>query len=75
MIYIGADHGGYLLKEEIKKYLSEIQLEYQDLGTFSEESVDYPLMAKDVCQKVQENEANKGILICRSRIWYGYGCK
>lgn len=69
MIYIGADHGGYLLKEEIKKYLTEIQLEYQDLGTFSEESVDYPLMARDVCKRVQENEKNKGILICRS----GYG--
>ena len=69
MIYIGADHGGYLLKEEIKKYLDEIQVEYQDLGTFSEESVDYPEIAKDVCKKVQENEESKGILICRS----GYG--
>ncbi len=69
MIYIGSDHGGYLLKEEIKKYLDEIQIQYQDVGTFSEDSVDYPIIAKDVCQKVQENEENKGILICRS----GYG--
>lgn len=69
MIYIGADHGGYLLKEEIKKYLIEIQLEYEDLGTFSEQSVDYPVIAKNVCKEVQKDEGNKGILICRS----GYG--
>ena len=45
-IVIGADHGGYKLKEEIKKYLDEKQISYEDKGTFSEESVDYPNIAK-----------------------------
>lgn len=69
MIAIGCDHGGYLLKEEIKKYLEEKQIPYEDVGTYSEERTDYPLMAKEVCKKITEKKAEKGILICRS----GYG--
>ena len=46
MIAIGSDHGGYKLKEEIKKYLSEIGIEYKDFGTDSEERTDYPIYAK-----------------------------
>lgn len=69
MIAIGCDHGGYQLKEEIKKYLEEKQIPYEDVGTYSEERADYPLMAKEVCKRVTEKKANKGILICRS----GYG--
>ncbi len=42
MIAIGSDHGGYRLKEEIKKYLDEKNIEYKDLGCFDEERVDYP---------------------------------
>ena len=68
-IAIGADHGGYKLKEELKKYLEELELEYIDLGTNSEERVDYPIIAKEVCKKVQANEANFGIIICKT----GYG--
>ena len=69
MIVIGADHGGYKFKEEIKKYLSENEIEYEDVGAFSEERTDFPIMAKAVCEKVQSGKADKGILICRS----GYG--
>lgn len=69
MIAIGADHGGYKLKEEIKKFLDEKGIEYKDCGAYSEERVDYPNVAKDVAQAVQKKEAEKGILICRS----GYG--
>ena len=53
-IAIGADHGGYKLKEEIKKYLEEKEIEYKDFGTYSEERVDYPYIAKEVCKKVQD---------------------
>ena len=42
MIAIGSDHGGYKLKEEIKKYLEEKQIEYIDVGTENEERTDYP---------------------------------
>ncbi len=68
MIAIGSDHGGYKLKEEIKKYLDEKEIEYKDCGTYSEQSVDYPDIAKDVAKRVQSKECNSGILICRSGI-------
>lgn len=68
MIAIGSDHGGYKLKEEIKKYLEEKDIKYVDCGTNSEESVDYPDIAKAVCKKMQNKECNQGILICRSGI-------
>ena len=45
-IAIGSDHGGYLLKEDVKRYLEEKQIETIDLGCNSLESVDYPLYAQ-----------------------------
>ena len=66
MIAIGSDHGGYRLKEEIKKYLDEKEIKYKDLGCMEEESVDYPNIAKAVAKEVQNKKAEKGILICRS---------
>ena len=68
MIALGSDHGGYKLKEEIKKYLEEKEIEYEDCGTFSEERIDYPYIAKTVAIEVQKNECDCGILICRSGI-------
>ena len=68
MIAIGCDHGGYKLKEEIKKYLDEKEIKYKDLGCMNEERVDYPNIAKDVANAVQSKECEKGILICRSGI-------
>ena len=69
MIAIGADHGGYKLKEEIKKYFEESGIEYKDFGTDSEERTDYPIYAEKVAKAVQSKECEKGILLCRS----GYG--
>ena len=68
MIAIGCDHGGYKLKEEIKKYLEETGIEYDDCGCNSEESVNYPDIAKKVAKKVSTKECEKGIIICRSGI-------
>ena len=56
MIAIGADHGGYKLKEEIKKYLEESGIEYKDYGTNSEERTDYPIYAKKVSEAIQNKE-------------------
>ena len=56
------------LKEEIKKYLEEKEIEYIDCGTFDEESVDYPEIAKAIALEVQGKECDKGIAICRSGI-------
>lgn len=69
MIAIGSDHGGYELKEELKKVLEEKGLEYKDCGAYSTDRVDYPIIAKEVSKAVQAKECEKGILICRS----GYG--
>lgn len=68
MIVIGSDHGGFKLKEELKKYFDEKGIEYEDKGTFSEESVDYPDIAKAVAKDVSDKKADIGILICRSGI-------
>lgn len=68
MIVIGSDHGGFKLKEEIKKYLDEKGLKYEDKGAFSEDSVDYPSIAKEVAGEVSKGKADIGILICRSGI-------
>jgi len=69
MIAIGSDHGGYKLKEEIKKYFDEKEIEYKDFGTNSPERTDYPIYAKKVAEAVQSKECDCGILVCRS----GYG--
>lgn len=68
MLAIGSDHGGYELKEEIKKYLEELQIEYRDFGTYSTASVDYPDIAYPVAQAVAGGECEKGILCCGTGI-------
>jgi ribose 5-phosphate isomerase B len=64
LIYIGSDHAGYRFKTIIKTYLEERTDEVIDLGTFSEDSVDYPDIAREVAEKVYENHGSLGILIC-----------
>ena len=66
MIALGNDHGGYKIKEEIKKYLDEVGVEYKDFGSFSDERTDYPIYASKVAEAVSKGECEKGILICRS---------
>ena len=68
MIAIGSDYGGFKLKKEIERYLEEKDIEYKDFGTQGEESVDYPNVAEEVAKSIQEKEAEKGILICRTGI-------
>ena len=58
MIAIGSDHGGYALKEQIKKHLDELGLAYKDCGTDSDASCDYPIYG----------EAERGIVICGTGI-------
>lgn len=68
MIAIGSDHGGYLLKEEIKKHLEEKGYEVKDFGTDSTASCDYPVYAEKVCRAIQSGECEKGILVCGTGI-------
>ncbi len=62
-IAIGSDHAGYELKESVKEYLKSKGIEVLDVGTYSEERVDYPDYAKKVCGEVR-NGVDFGILIC-----------
>ena len=66
-IYIASDHAGYPLKQVIvKEFLSKKGINFQDLGTNSEKSVDYPKFAKKLSKKI--NKTSMGILICGSGI-------
>ncbi|MFH0940321.1 MAG: ribose 5-phosphate isomerase B [Candidatus Omnitrophota bacterium] len=67
-IAIGCDHGGFLLKEKIARYLKKQGLPMEDLGTFSQESMDYPDTAYKVAAAVSSGKAYRGILICKSGI-------
>lgn len=64
VIYLGADHAGYKLKERIKVFLEANDINYEDLGTDSEKSVDYPDYAKVVAGRVVKDKGSRGILIC-----------
>ncbi len=67
-IAVGSDHGGFNLKEEVKKWLQEKGHKVEDLGTFSLDSVDYPDVAVAVSKKVAAGLADKGILVCGTGI-------
>lgn len=64
MIAIGADHGGFALKQQIIEYLDKNNIEYQDFGVFSEEKSDYPVVAKEVAKFVACQKFQKGLLFC-----------
>ena len=70
-IALGADHGGFELKEEIKKYLETSGYEVKDFGTYSTESCDYPDIALPVAEAVAAKEFEFGILICGTGIGIG----
>ena len=70
-IALGSDHGGFQLKEEIKKFLDSKGLEYKDFGTNSSDSCDYPDIALPVAQAIKKGEYDRGILVCGTGIGIG----
>ena len=68
MIAIASDHGGYELKTKVVEKLKSDGYEINDLGTYSEESVDYPNYGKLCGEEVASGKAEKGIVICGSGI-------
>lgn len=69
MLYVASDHGGFELKEELKKYLKKNNIEYKDLGPDNLDNADdYPDFALKVAKKVAKNIDNKGILVCGTGI-------
>ena len=68
MIALGCDHGGYALMQEVIDYLEKQNIEYQNFGTYSQDSCDYPVYAKKVAQAIVDGVCEKGILICGTGI-------
>ena len=67
-IAVAADHGGYKLKEKVKEHLLERGIEVEDLGTHSEESVDYPIYGKLCGEAVASGQADLGVVVCGTGI-------
>lgn len=67
-IAIGADHGGYRLKEELASFIRSLGHEIEDVGCDCEQSVDYPDYALPVCERVTSGKAERGILVCGTGI-------
>lgn len=65
---IGSDHAGFELKEDLKEYMRSEGIEFEDLGTFSVDSVDYPNIGINLAQRVAERSFDLGILVCGTGI-------
>jgi RpiB/LacA/LacB family sugar-phosphate isomerase len=65
-IALASDHAGYAEKERLKALLDDLGVEFDDLGTVSEDSVDYPDYARKVAERVAQGEVEQGLLVCGS---------
>ncbi len=63
-IALASDHAGFALKNEIIEYFKKVNIEYEDCGAYSEDSVDYPDFALKAANKVASGYCDKGVLIC-----------
>ena len=68
MIAIGSDHGGFELKEKVKKHLEERGLAYRDFGCPDKSSCDYPVFGRAAAKAVASGECDRGIVICTTGI-------
>ena len=68
MIAIASDHGGFALKQELIAQLKKDGIAFEDLGTYTEESCDYPVYAEKLGRAVAAGTYEKGILICGTGI-------
>jgi ribose 5-phosphate isomerase B len=67
-VIIGSDHAGYELKDKVRKYLLEKELNFWDIGTHTQESVNYAQIAHKLARLVTEDQNNVGIVICGSGV-------
>ena len=65
-IALASDHAGYAEKERLKTVLTDLGVEFDDLGTTSESSVDYPDYARKVAEQVAQGQVEQGLLVCGS---------
>ncbi len=68
LIAIASDHGGFALKEKIKAFLRDRSVKFVDLGTDSEDSVDYPVYGRACAEAVAGGKADRGIVVCGTGI-------
>ena len=68
MLVIASDHGGFALKQELMEHLRTRGVEFEDIGTYTGESCDYPVYAEQAARGVAEGKYEKGILICGTGI-------
>jgi len=66
VIALASDHAGFQKKQIIKKFLEENNIAYKDLGSYSEESVDYPVYAHKIGEAIEKGEYELGITFCGS---------
>ena len=67
-IAVGSDHGGFALKEAVKKHLESKGIEVEDFGCYSTESVDYAVYGAKVAHCVADGKADYGVLVCSTGI-------
>jgi len=65
-IALASDHAGYAEKERLKTVLTDLGVEFDDLGTASDASVDYPDYARKVAEQVAQGQVEQGLLVCGS---------
>lgn len=68
MIALACDHGGFALKEQVRRHLEQQGLAYRDFGCYSTDSVDYPLLGAEAARAVGSGECDRGIVICTTGI-------
>ena len=68
MLVIASDHGGFALKQELMEHLRARGAEFEDIGTFTPDSCDYPVYAEAAARGVAEGKYEKGILVCGTGI-------
>lgn len=67
-VALGSDHGGFELKEAVKKHLNRKGIEFADYGTFNNDSVDYPDYGRITAEAVMNGECDRGIVFCGTGI-------
>ena len=68
MIALGSDHGGYALKQEVIRHLTDRSIPFMDFGAYTAEAADYPAFAKKVAQAVLDGSCDRGVLLCGTGI-------
>jgi len=67
-ILIASDHAGFVLKEHLRAYLAKRRIKCKDLGTYSQDSCDYPVFSYELAKRISSKSYSRGILICKTGI-------